>query len=88
MVRDFKAPPPYQVYVTFTGNAGWTDKDPLKPVRLTSRIGAAHDLNKVQEIIKQDRKAMGETYGGLIEATSTKGRVYRVFKATYTEIKL
>lgn len=47
----------------------------------TIRVGAAKTIEGAQQLIADDRKAMGDTYGGLIPAVSTKGRTYRVFQS-------
>lgn len=73
-------PAPYAVYVEVAPypNCGFTGT-------YTSRIGPAKDLDEARRKIADDRKAMGDTMGGLIDPVSTKGRTYRVFKAAAWE---
>ena len=47
----------------------------------TSRVGPAKTLEEAHRKIADDRKAMGDTMGGLIDPVSTKGRTYRIFKS-------
>jgi hypothetical protein len=77
-------PKPYVVYVEISPypNCGFTDA-------FTSRIGPAGDLAEVRKLIADDKRAMGDTMGGLIEPVSVRGRKYRVFKATaWEEVKI
>jgi len=48
--------------------------------KMISRLGTAKDEAGVKKLIAQDCKTMGNTYGGLIEATSNKGRSYLAFR--------
>jgi hypothetical protein len=76
-------PAPYVVYVTVapTKRNGIT-----KPH--TARVGAAGSIKEAQELIADDKKAMGETFGGLIEAPGTTGRAYSIFKANWQAVAL
>ena len=57
--------------------------------KMIGRLGAAKDMDGVNKRIADDRKAMGETYGGLIEPTRLKGRTYLVFKCdTWEKIEI
>lgn len=51
-----------------------------------ARLGPADTKAGVEKLIADDKKAMGETYGGLIEPTRTKGRTYLVFEATFKAV--
>ena len=82
-MADFKQPPAIWVYVTLAPDA---KKGISKPY--TGRVGTCSDEAGVAKIIADDRRAMGETFGGLIAPVSTKGRTYRAFRAEWTEIKL
>jgi len=54
----------------------------FKPTeKMIGRLGAAKSIEGANKLIVDDRKAMGETYGGLIEPTRTKGRTYHIFKS-------
>ncbi len=69
-------PAPYAVYVEVAQypDCGFTGT-------YTSRLGPAKSLEDAQRKIADDRKAMGDTMGGLIEPVNTKGRTYRIFKS-------
>lgn len=56
-----------------------------KHQKMIARLGGAKTMAGVTKMIAADKKAMGETYGGLIEPTRLKGRTYRVFKTTARE---
>lgn len=49
-------------------------------------VGFCRERSQIETRIAEDLKAMGETYGGLIEAAGTKGRTYRVYEATWQEV--
>lgn len=76
-------PAEYAVYVEIAPypNCGFTGL-------YTSRVGPAKDKADALRKIANDRKAMGDTMGGLIEPVSTKGRKYRIFKAVWEEINV
>lgn len=80
MIEGFEKPAQYAVYVTFTCEG--TKK------RLTARIGVANDAAKIPKIIADDKKAMGDTFGGLMAPVSIKGRTYRAFKADWSELTI
>lgn len=69
-------PAPYRVVCRITPTA----KNHISRPMLTG-VGAAHTLEEAQQLIVDDRAAMGDTFGGLIEALGTSGRDYRIFRA-------
>jgi hypothetical protein len=79
MIKGFTQPPTYQVYVTYT-----TEAEPKQPY--TARVATTNDPKKIPTLIADDLRAMGNTFGGLFDPTSTKGRRYRVFKAEWSEM--
>jgi hypothetical protein len=83
MPKAFERPPVIQVYCTQqpTKKNGMTET-------MTWRAGVCQDASEVASVITKDRKAMGETFGGLIEPVSLEGRSYRAFRAEWTEIKV
>lgn len=50
-------------------------------------IGNAHTIEAAQKIIDDDREAMGNTFGGLIEAPGSDGAVYRIFRAEWSAVE-
>jgi hypothetical protein len=83
MDKTFTGPPPIYVFVTMTPNK----RNGLSKTH-TSRIGTCHNPEEIAGLIAEDRKAMGDTFGGLIDAPGTSGRSYRAFRAEWTEIKV
>lgn len=81
MDEPFKLPPPYAVYCTVQPNA----RNGLSKVQ-THRLGPADTLKAARDKITKDLRDARDTMGGLIEATSTKGRSYRIFKAVWEEV--
>lgn len=75
-LEKMSQPAPYAVYVEVSPypNCGFTGT-------FTSRISAARTLEEARAKIADDRKAMGESLGGLIEPVGTKNRTYRIFKS-------
>lgn len=76
-VGDTFVPANYAVFVevAYHKNCGFKPTE-----KMIGRLGAAKDMAGVEKLIASDKKAMGETYGGLIEPTRTKGRTYIVCK--------
>lgn len=74
-------PKPYAVYVTITP----TKANGIKET-MFARVGMAKDVADAKSIIARDKKEMGETYGGMIEAPGVKGRSYQIFKANWQEV--
>jgi hypothetical protein len=72
-------PSPYFVCVRLP-KTKYSDPDKLY------RVGHALDLAGCRTLIQEDLKSMNDTLGGLIEAVSTKGREYHVFKAIWEEV--
>lgn len=70
-------PAPYRVVCRITP----TGRNHISKPMLTT-IGGAHSLEEAQQLITDDRAALGETCGGLIEGLGTSGRDYRIFRAT------
>jgi hypothetical protein len=54
--------------------------------KYVGRVGTTNDLTKIPGMILADLNAMGDTLGGLIAPTSTKGRTYRVFEMNPVEL--
>lgn len=79
-MKDFN-PKPYVVYVRIAEypNCGFKGE-------FISRVGPADSVEDAKKKIAEDRRAMGDTMGGLIEAVSTKGRTYEVWKATWEKV--
>jgi hypothetical protein len=75
-LERMQKPAPFVVYVEVSPypNCGVTGT-------FTSRIGPAKDMADARRKIADDRPAMGDTMGGLIESVSTKGRRDRIFKS-------
>lgn len=68
----------------------------LNPVRhdpenagkyIASRLGGFHTLKEAKAGIESAKKSYGDTFGGLIDPTSTKGMIFKIYEATYTEIE-
>lgn len=78
-----KVPADYAVYVEVSPYPGCGFTEPF-----TARIGPAKDKADAIKKIAEDRRAMGDTFGGLIDPVSTRGRKYRVFKAAWEEINV
>jgi hypothetical protein len=79
--KPFTKPAPISVYVTIPPypNCGFTEE-------FTSRVGTCGTEAEIAPMIAKDLRAMGDTFGGLIEPVSTKGRRYRAFRAEWSEI--
>jgi hypothetical protein len=78
-----KQPRKYHVFVTVAP----TKKNGMsKP--FTGRVGSADTIEEARKLIDEDRRAMNNTYGGLIDAPGSRGREYQVFEAAWTEIVL
>lgn len=80
MNMNFK-PKPYVVYVRVAPypNCGFKDE-------FVGRVGPAENLKEARSMILEDRRAMGDTYGGLIDAPGTKGRTYEVWEASWKKV--
>jgi hypothetical protein len=74
-------PKPYMVYVTITP----TRANGLTKT-ITSRVGPANSIDDANRLIADDKKEMGETYGGMIEAPGVKGRTYQIFRANWEDV--
>lgn len=84
MAKDTQfMPGRYTVYVEIAAypNCGFKTTE-----KYISRLGPAASMAGVEKLIADDRKAMGETYGGLIEPTRLKGRTYKIFESTWQEV--
>lgn len=77
--KDFKAPGKYVVYVEVNKPLGGT-----KP--FIGRLGPADNLTTVGKLIQEDKRAMSDTLGGLIDAPGSRHRTYRVFEAVWKEV--
>lgn len=76
---DWKPKFKFLVYVEIA----WYPHCGFKPdEKMISRIGMALDREGVRKLIADDKKAMGDTFGGLIDAVGTKGRSYFAFEVT------
>jgi hypothetical protein len=75
----FKTPRPIAIFVTIVAKGS---------PPYTARIATADNESDIPRLIAEDKRAMGDTFGGLIEAASTKGRSYRAFRAVWTEIPI
>jgi hypothetical protein len=82
-MRNFKGPAPIAVYCTVQPTAanGLTTAD-------THRVKACNDESEIAAIIEEDRRAMCDTFGGLIDAPGASGRTYRAFRAVWTELPI
>jgi len=78
-VKAFSGPSRYTVTVTVPPRTEGGE-------HYTGRVGVTDDKSKIAGMIADDIVAMRDTFGGLIEPTSTSGRVYRVFEAKWTEL--
>jgi hypothetical protein len=77
MTREkYISPARYYVVVTVNPYPGCGFDKPF-----TGKVGWANTEMEVKAIIAKDRKAMGETLGGLIAPVQTKNRVYRAFRS-------
>ena len=66
-----KPPARFRVLVSFKSDTGgWYQ----------GLVGNAHSLDEAKKLIEEDKRAMRETYGGLIAPTPTKGREYYIFE--------
>jgi hypothetical protein len=79
----FVKPSPIHVYVTIKPTKTNGLKEPY-----TGRVGLCNDMVEAKRLIASDKAAMGNTFGGLVDAVTTTDRTYRAFKAEWTEIKL
>jgi hypothetical protein len=67
------------VTVTYPSNGEW----------YTYRAGSAKSLADCHRLIAEEKKAMANTFGGLISALprkEVKKRTYRIWRAKWTEI--
>lgn len=80
-MKSLTLPPPYYVFVEISP----TKKNGLRELYV-GRIGTAHDAAGIRKVIADDRRAMGQTFGGLIDPVSLEGRHYRAFRAEWTEL--
>lgn len=59
--------------------------EPTKKNRLDTPMlqnpGNAFTIEKARELIAEDKAAMSNTFGGLIDASPVEGRHYRIFHA-------
>lgn len=74
--EKFKTPAEFALYAVFQH----------KGEPHVTRVAMTMDLREVPKLIEEDRKSMGETFGGLIAPTSTNGRSYRLFRASWIEL--
>lgn len=51
------------------------------------RVGPAASLKEARELIAKNKRECGDTLGGLLPATSTKGHIYHIFRAQWEEVK-
>lgn len=81
MSKPFTGPPPIYVFVTVPA-------DPKRGISeaFTGRVGTCATEAEIAGLIAKDKRAMADTFGGLIDGVSTKGRVYRAFRAEWTEV--
>ena len=81
-LKDF-VPKPYTVFVSVAEypNCGFKGS-------FISRLGPAETMEEAIEMIAADRKAMGNTYDGLFEPVSVKGRTYAIFKAEWSRAEM
>lgn len=83
MQENFTGPNPIHLYVVVRPNAtNGVSKE------FTARIGTCKTETEISSLIVADLEAMNDTFGGMMETVSTKGRSYRAFKATWTELDL
>lgn len=82
-MKPFIKPAAYVVYVTVVPTAKNGLREPY-----TFRVGPAQDLAGVSKVIADDKHAMRNTLGGLIEAGDISGRSYRAFKAVWEEVDI
>lgn len=55
----------------------------FKPTeKMIGMVGRARSLEQAHKLIADDKKAMGETYGGLIEPVRLKQRTYSIQRST------
>jgi len=68
----------YSVYVEVSHypNCGFKPTE-----KMVGRLGAAKNIEDARKLIANDKRAMGETYGGLIAPTRLTGRTYHIFKS-------
>lgn len=68
------------VYAVFVEVAHYPNCGFKPTEKMIGRVGAAHTLEDAEKLIAKDKRAMGETYGGLIEPVRLKGRTYHIHK--------
>jgi len=56
--------------------------------KFSARVASCDTVDQARALIADDRRAMGDTFGGLIDAPGSAGREYHIFRAEWTEIKL
>jgi hypothetical protein len=76
-------PAVYSVFVevAYYKNCGFKPTE-----KMIGRVGGAHTREAAEKLIANDKKAMGETYGGLIEPVRLKGRTYLIHKCGGWEV--
>lgn len=77
----FTMPKQFTVFVTVTPNAinGVSEE-------FTARVGETDSFLACSRIVANDLSAMKDTFGGVMDAMTVKGRKYRVFKADWQEM--
>lgn len=80
-MTTFTQPAPLVVYCTVAP----TERNRLE-APYTHRVGPAFTLEGAKKVIADDKEAMRNTLGGLIDAPGAGGRTYRVFEAKWTEV--
>jgi hypothetical protein len=85
MSKDWKRPPLYSVYVTATPIKKNGRREAYEAY--TTRLGGTDNETEIKRIIADNEKAMGNSFGGLIDTTPTHRRTYRAFRAEWTEVQ-
>jgi hypothetical protein len=78
-------PARYMVFVeiAYHANCGFKPTE-----KMIGRVGSAKTMEGARKHIEADKKAMGETYGGMIEPIKLKHRTYSIWDAaSWTEVK-
>jgi hypothetical protein len=77
-----RLPSPYWVYVTVKPNRS----NGLTKTHFM-RVGPAASLEDARKLIEEDRRRMGETFGGLISGITCDGRTYHILKADWKHVE-
>lgn len=59
----------------------------LKTKACSLRCGSARSVEDARKLIAEEKKSLGQTYGGLIEPTDPAGRRWEIWQATWSKVE-